>query len=710
MNLRVVPAGANRSHGRRALSAVRLAAVLLTAICSTHASGQGAESDKPARRSDVPPPLSYSVSWVGNTFPGGDAGWVPQDVQDIFVTSDGTVYTTVGWEEHRGNIAAFRDGKWVQQTAHWRRGGIDRLVGESIAANDKYVFFATGTAAPGERDGKIMGTSLARRDRRDVADRKLEQRVAVGVRLNGVAATADRVFAAGEDGRVRVYDAELRPLGEWPAPAPGEMAADARGRLWIVDTQAHVVRCFDAAGKALPQVVRFDQEVVPVDVAVTPAGKLLVADGGVNRQVLVYRNLDGEPERERTLGEKGGVFAGPTRGAFADRRFICPVGVGGDAQGNVYVACGPYAKTHGGTAVIQGYGPDDRLNWRVMSTEWLDTVDVDRGADGGVLFGSRYRYTLDLSRPAGQQWTLAAVTLDPDRYPDDPRASSAAVGGVWHRRIGGRSYLFMPDMNGGGVSVFRFDPQRQGEVAIPCAQVGTKELWCDADGNGRRDAGETADNPTAETRGWYVDPNGTIWQATGRKGIFAYPVSGFDAHGTPRYRVEARKQWPMPAPFTELRRIAYDAQADVMYLAGSTAEARAEHWKPMGPNLARFDRWSEKPVTAWHTELAHEKAKGGHESYEPFDFAVEGDYVFVVYAGRLPSQNLPTGTVMVFDKRDRRYVSAMHPPGTRTGAVPMDALQDMVHSLNVYRRGDGEYLIFIEDDGYTKNVMYRWRP
>ncbi len=92
------------------------------------------------------------------------------------------------------------------------------------------------------------------------------------------------------------------------------------------------------------------------------------------------------------------------------------------------------------------------------------------------------------------------------------------------------------------------------------------------------------------------------------------------------------------------------------------------------------------------------------------EFAVEGDFVFVVYAGRLPSQDLPCGTVMVFDRRDRAYLGHFQPSGTRTGDVPMDALQDIVHSMNVFRRADGEYLVFIEDDGYTKNVLYRWRP
>ncbi|MHB9008258.1 MAG: NHL repeat-containing protein [Limisphaerales bacterium] len=680
-----------------------LAAVLwLTAASSVTSRVHGAETP--------PTPLNYSVSWIGNTFSGGDAGWVPQDVQDIFVTPDGTVYTTVGWEEHRGNIAAFQNGALLQQTAHWKRGGLDRLVGETITANSNHLYFATGKSGPGDHDGKVMGTSLARRDRADLAARKFERRVEVGVRIEGVAASEERVWAACADGRVRVFDAELKALGDWAVPSPGEMALDDQGNLWIIDTGARVVRRFTADGQALPQEVRLPSGVVPTDVAMTPDQRLLIADGGTNRQVRVYRHLDTAPELERTLGEPGGVFGGERPGAFGDRRFIAPIGVGADARGNLYVACGPYAGTHGGTAILQSYAPDGRLNWRILSSEWLDTVDVDRSSDATLLYGSRHRYTLDLSRPPGQQWSLAAFTVHPDKYPDDPRLKSAAVGGVWHRTIQGRSYLFMGDMNGGHLYVFRLDPLREGEIAVFCAQFSTQERWVDLNGNGRQDPGETSPNPTGETRGWFVEPDGTVWQTTLRGGILMHPVTEILPTGVPVYGQAARRTFPMPAPFTELRRLVYDRAADALYLAGATAQARAEHWKPMGPNLVRYDGWLGERRVAWHVVLPHEKGQGGHESYEPFDFAVEGDYVFVVYAGRLPSRQLPPGTVMVFTKRDRRYVGHFQPDGIRTGTVPMDALQDMVHSLNVFRRANGEYLVFIEDDGYTKNVMYRWTP
>lgn len=650
----------------------------------------------------------YSVSWIGNSFSGGDAGWVPQDVQDIFVAADGTVFTTVGWEEHRGNLAVFKDGRIVQQSAHWKSGGIDRLVGDTITANDKYVYFATGT--PNGHDGKVLGTTLARRDRANVAQRQNELRVAVDVRIRGLTVHRDRVFAACDDNRVRVFDESLRPVGQWDATFPGEIAADSRGRVWVIDTAQSSVRCYESDGRPLPVRVALPPGSIPTDVAVTGDDRLLVADGGRRRQVYVYRQTERSLTLDRTLGVEGGAFAGPVPGMFGDDRFVSPIGVGADAQGNIYVACGPYAKTHGGTTIIRSFSPDGRLNWRVMSTQWLDTVDFDRGSAGRVLFGCRHRYSLDLSRPAGLQWGVEALTVNPDRFPADPRLTSAAIGGVWHRRLGERSYLFVPDMNGGNLYVFRFDPDREGEAAVFCAQLGTKELWVDANENGMKDPGESEAVATGECRGWYVEPNGTVWQAALRGGLFEHPLVQRLPRGTTVYRLATRVAHPMPAPLTEIRRVQHLREEGLVYLAGSTAEAKAQHWKPMGPNLLCYDRRSQPWQLRWQIVLPHESGKGGHESFEPFDFAVEGDYIFVVYAGRLPSRGLPTGAVMVFDKRSREYLGHMQPTGTRAGAVPMDALQDIVHSINAYRRPDGEYLVFIEDDGYTKNVLYRWRP
>ena len=37
-------------------------------------------------------------------------------------------------------------------------------------------------------------------------------------------------------------------------------------------------------------------------------------------------------------------------------------------------------------------------------------------------------------------------------------------------------------------------------------------------------------------------------------------------------------------------------------------------------------------------------------------------------------------------------------------------IMDICHAINAYQRGNGEYIVFIEDDARSKNVMFRWEP
>ena len=40
--------------------------------------------------------LPCEVSWVGNDW-GGKPDWVLQDIDDLFVTPEGDVFTNIGW-------------------------------------------------------------------------------------------------------------------------------------------------------------------------------------------------------------------------------------------------------------------------------------------------------------------------------------------------------------------------------------------------------------------------------------------------------------------------------------------------------------------------------------------------------------------------------------------------------------------------------------
>jgi hypothetical protein len=57
-------------------------------------------------------PGSYQTSWIGNSYPDAQR-WVPQDIDHIVDTADGTVYSNVHWEEGGGNDTAFIDGEYL---------------------------------------------------------------------------------------------------------------------------------------------------------------------------------------------------------------------------------------------------------------------------------------------------------------------------------------------------------------------------------------------------------------------------------------------------------------------------------------------------------------------------------------------------------------------------------------------------------------------
>jgi hypothetical protein len=60
---------------------------------------------------------AYTVSWLGNSFPGGSK-WVQQDIEDIYVTGDGTVYAVAHWDEAGGEVTAYKDGDVVAVAGH----------------------------------------------------------------------------------------------------------------------------------------------------------------------------------------------------------------------------------------------------------------------------------------------------------------------------------------------------------------------------------------------------------------------------------------------------------------------------------------------------------------------------------------------------------------------------------------------------------------
>src|ERR1700694_449329 len=67
--------------------------------------------------------LTYAVSWIGNSFPGNNGNWVQGQVQDAYVSNNGTVYTNSAWDEGGREAGIYKDGQVGGNPGHTPGGG-----------------------------------------------------------------------------------------------------------------------------------------------------------------------------------------------------------------------------------------------------------------------------------------------------------------------------------------------------------------------------------------------------------------------------------------------------------------------------------------------------------------------------------------------------------------------------------------------------------
>ncbi len=705
---------------------------------------------------------SYTVSWIGNSF-GGAEKWVQQDIEDICVARDGTVYAVVPWDEAGGEVMVYRDGDVAAVARHTHGWGYHG--GLAIAVNDKYVFFGQQVENEG---GHLVdpntwppkGTNwygIARRRRADIrratpfegAKGGKGDTLAGGFAvvhevpinraadISGLWATATRLYAGCPyDDTIRIFDAgTMEWLGSWSMRRPGRMCMDSVGRLWVVQKagagEPAGVLCFAADGRLLPQHITFSSGVVPYDVCVdTHRGydRLFVTDVGSAQRVLIYRDLNGSPQPDGFFGVRQGIYAPPS-GRFRELHFNSPVGVATDAEGNVYVASSAGSAREagggGGSTVLESYAADARLNWRLLGLEFIDCADLDP-SDGSPLdvFTKEEHFLFQLGRSGPMSWTYCGYTVDKFAYPDDPRLHIWSAG-AWVRRIEDRRFLFVNDMNAQFLQVFCCEASDGAEIARPAGFFAKSHvkvegwppyqpehgewIWRDRNGNGTFDRHEydSRVDHAPSAQGWWVDRQGNVWLATETEGIRKFPFQGLDDKGNPVWDYATMVRFDKPEQLDRVKRLRYDSDMDTMYLGGVTSEHKNQHWKPMGPVICRFDDWSKPSRTLrWKIIAPYQHGSSGHASCEPMGFDVAGEYLFVPYTGRSEDLGFEMGHVEILATDSGRRVDAME-PSPEVGEI---GLQDIRECLTAHRLSNGQYLVFLEDDFKAKVVVYRWRP
>ena len=678
-----------------------------------------AAASKPALTSPASAHASaYRTSWIGNTFPGGIADGYPgtgkkvqTGVSGMSVRPDGTVYLNTVWEEAGEEGGRYRDGRVLGGSACAHDGG-----GLAVATNSKYAYLSyqlfSNRKINGVRRYDLHGNPAGNfRGAQGRCGNELV--VPTDAFITGLAASDTELYVAdAANNLIRVYDANtMAPLRQFRFAHPLKLGYDAATKsLWIAHNGG--IENYSTTGRFLDR--RITGIAKPGGLTVDTRGRILVADSGPQQNIGIY-SPNGRPAG--TLGVS--IYSGKP-GELGDTKLVNPIAVGTDSQGNIYVADSPVLTD------LRKFSPGGKLLWTLRGLLFIDAAVADGASDGRDVYSVFDHFRMNYALGAGKEWTWAGYTIDPFKYPNDPRWFVAGSTALAIRNLNGRKYLITTDQASHTLMIFRLD----GETAVPAGGFGGRPIpgwarglqptsqyawapawmWVDSNGNGSPDAGEFRNVSgllNDNTWGWYVDSRGDVWAANEQQGLIEFPLRGWSSSGAPLYSAASAIRYGQVAPFTAVERVVYFANTDTLYLSGYTrAHPRSAHEPSFGlagTEVARYDGFvaGNRSKPRYRIVLPHDPGSG--EAIKAI--AVAGDRVV---AGVLQS----AGTAQKRDAEDLFVYNADTGallgrvlPGPEVGNA-MGWL-DTTHGLSAYRRADGEYLVFEEEVLWGKVLMFR---
>jgi len=453
------------------------------------------------------------------------------------------------------------------------------------------------------------------------------------------------------------------------------------------------------------EIVAFPGLFEPMALALANDGQLMVADSqtGLRQQVLFYDITEPKrPKLTRAFGDYGGIVSGKP-GEVAPTKFWGIRGIGMDAAGNVYVAMSEMG------SCLRKFSPEGKLLWELRADFFVDVVCADPTTDGRDVWGIQEHYLMDYAKPPGQEAKLAGYSLDRHKYPRDPRGLTFVKQNGEHGLtspqvvyLNGRRFLFVGGMFASNfINIFRYDD----EIAVPSGLIlqwgndlyRTEQkwplnkpkgpsIWRDLNGDGDYQADEFAPNTDRVKPGpFWVDKKGNIWMAYG---FFRYDFQGLDEKANPIYRADKITVLDPPEGVKKVARVCYLDDSDTLIVADEGKDMR---------HIGRV--FVCKGYLAGNRKPVSFEPSAGKEAA---CVTAAGNYVFTggwKERGRIGINRLDDGAqVGVFD------------PGPTVGGVENTGWIDILTGITAFRRANGEYLVFVEEDYKAKVLMYRWKP
>lgn len=658
---------------------------------------------------------SYQTSWIGNSFGGGDK-WVQQNISSLYVTAQGKCFTNSIWDEAGREVGIYQDGDVIgkAEALHgWGRNG-----GIAITVSKKYIYVAMKQSHSGlfwqdyppkettwyaVRRYHLNGTPAPFSGGRGYDKSMLV--ISNQHPVTGLAVNDEALYISNQgENKVSIYDTKtMKQKGGFAIASPESLTIDQKNNIWLIQAsdnqEGYKIAYYSPVGEFLAKEITEIER--PTAIAMDNQGRLLITENGIGQQVLIYDVTTDSPVLIDSLGIRGGIYS-ENPGEIKPDKLYGLTGVGVDSQNNIYVSLDGFA--HAGTHLRQ-YSPQKVLNWELVGLEFLDSADVDTSSDGLDVYTKEEHFQMNYEQKVGKQWQYKAYTVDYFNYPQDGRLHTR-VASPFFRRIQNDKFLFLTDMYAERLLIYRFEK----EIAIPCGifaraksnwpenqPLDSRWLWRDLNGDGdfQAEEYETLGKQDTTIWGWEVDSGGNIWQASGNNVIWRYYFQGLDEYGCPVYLGDKKEEFNIPEPLTRLERIKYFPETDVLYLGGFTKEhpSTDDDWGIVGTEIIRYDSWHTQPQLRWRIALPYNFKVDPILIIKAMDIA--GDRVFTVSSRE--------AKVYVYDSDTGELINELSPGKEvhfETGWV------DIPYGIRAYRRNNGEYLVFVEEDAKAKVIFY----
>ena len=446
----------------------------------------------------------------------------------------------------------------------------------------------------------------------------------------------------------------------------------------------------------------------PTSLAVDNDNRLMVTDDGPRQQLLFF-DVSNDPELVETFGAEGGIGAhleiaysvGDSypagvypRGIYHPYKLWGMTGCGMDERGRIFIST-----SQNGT-VLRAFDKNEAgrwmLDWELFGLFFVDAMDVDPYSDGIDTYGVSEHFRMDYSKDNGAEWRLHGYTVDPVKYPDDPRLFEEIKAGHNHgltspfiRYLKGIKFMFVKGMYS-QINVFRFEDN--GQI---CYHVKT----------------------LPNSFSWWIDYNGDYWTGDGNK-VERWSFTGeFDEQGAPVH--QKSQVFETDSNIRSINRIIYDEKKDIIYLGCYTAThpQTGDEWGILGRAVYRFENFTaSKALTeGYPIILSYDITPASNIASRVFakDFTVAGDKLFIIWFIRGPyyleqgyEGDRMRGEISVYRSSTGEYQGAIIPTETIGGPERVGWI-DIPNPAVAFERNNGEILLFVEEDGFGKNILYR---